>query len=152
MKSSNVFMPEQLEDEFGERIAARLSQGLPDVSHDVMQRLRMLRIQAVGRRRIQNVRAHSAHAIVNGNSTLTSGNGSGSGSGNQAGIWGWFASVLPLVALVGGLVLIHDLQNDARLKELAEVDSALLTDALPPSAYADPGFTQFLRVNAQANR
>ena len=31
--------------------------------------------------------------------------------------------------------------------ELAEVDAALLTDALPPAAYADPGFLQFLKGN-----
>jgi hypothetical protein len=28
---------------------------------------------------------------------------------------------------------------------LAEVDSALLIDDLPPAAYADPGFLQFLK-------
>jgi hypothetical protein len=60
----------------------------------------------------------------------------------------WFnriASVLPLVVLAAGLVLIHSAQTDRRASELAEVDAALLTDDLPPSAYADPGFVQFLK-------
>jgi hypothetical protein len=41
--------------------------------------------------------------------------------------------------------LIHSAQTDRRASELAEVDAALLTDDLPPSAYADPGFVQFLK-------
>jgi hypothetical protein len=30
---------------------------------------------------------------------------------------------------------------------LAEVDVALLTDELPPAAFADPGFLQFLKTD-----
>jgi hypothetical protein len=33
-----------------------------------------------------------------------------------------------------------------RTQELAEVDAALLTDDLPPAAFADSGFVQFLKV------
>jgi len=60
----------------------------------------------------------------------------------------WFnrvASILPLVVLAAGLVLLHSFQTDRRASELAEVDAELLTDDLPPAAYADPGFVQFLR-------
>ena len=39
---------------------------------------------------------------------------------------------------------INVIQNDNRAEEVAEVDAALLTDDLPPAAYADPGFMQFL--------
>jgi hypothetical protein len=41
--------------------------------------------------------------------------------------------------------VIHSLENDRRASEVAEVDAALLTDDLPPAAYADPGFIQFLK-------
>jgi hypothetical protein len=47
--------------------------------------------------------------------------------------------------LVAGLVFIqhhHDLQQIA---VAAEIDSALLADTLPPAAYSDPGFSEFLR-------
>jgi hypothetical protein len=47
--------------------------------------------------------------------------------------------------LVAGLALIQNIMDDDRANELAEVDSALLIDDLPPSAYADPGFLQFLK-------
>jgi hypothetical protein len=50
---------------------------------------------------------------------------------------------------VAGLVLIHGIQNERRANEVAEVDAALLTDDLPPSAYADPGFIQFLKQSGQ---
>ena len=40
---------------------------------------------------------------------------------------------------------------DERLNEVAEVDAALLTDDLPPEAYADPGFMQFLKTAAARN-
>jgi hypothetical protein len=51
--------------------------------------------------------------------------------------------------LAAGLVLIHTVQTDRRASELAEVDVQLLTDDLPPQAYADPGFAQFLRTGGQ---
>jgi hypothetical protein len=63
--------------------------------------------------------------------------------------WNRIASVLPIIALVAGLVLIHMIQNERRANEVAEVDAALLTDDLPPSAYADPGFIQFLKQSGQ---
>jgi hypothetical protein len=74
------------------------------------------------------------------------------GGDEKTGFWGRMASVLPLVALVAGLVAINVVQNEVRANELAEVDTALLTDDLPPAAYADPGFVQFLRAgNEQSN-
>jgi hypothetical protein len=41
---------------------------------------------------------------------------------------------------------ISEAQNELRARELAEVDLALLTDDLPPAAFADPGFLQFLQT------
>ena len=66
--------------------------------------------------------------------------------------WTRIGSVLPLIALVGGLVAISVMQDDNRANELAEVDSALLTDDLPPAAYTDPGFAQFLKTSAASER
>ncbi|MBP6535945.1 MAG: DUF3619 family protein, partial [Xylophilus sp.] len=62
-------------------------------------------------------------------------------------LWRQIASALPLIALVAGLVAINTIQDDDRLSELAEVDAALLTDDLPPDAYSDPGFVQFLKTS-----
>jgi len=40
---------------------------------------------------------------------------------------------------------VHQTQVENVTTELTEIDTALLTDDLPPSAYADPGFTQFIK-------
>lgn len=135
----------QLQDEFGERVAARLEAGARSLPHDIGARLKAMRLQAVSRRKVANVRAHTAAAVFGNGSTATLSLGGGSGPG----FWGRIASALPLVALVAGLVAIHIVQNEDRLRELAEVDSALLTDDLPPSAYTDPGFIEFLKNGLQ---
>jgi hypothetical protein len=61
---------------------------------------------------------------------------------------GWFgrlSSTLALCMLVFGMLGISEAQSEMRARELAEVDVALLTDELPPAAFADPGFLQFLQ-------
>ena len=40
-------------------------------------------------------------------------------------------------------------QDEATAAEIAAVDAALLTDDLPPAAYTDPGFVQYLKASAQ---
>ncbi|TAG34096.1 MAG: DUF3619 family protein, partial [Polaromonas sp.] len=55
------------------------------------------------------------------------------------------ALVFPFIALVVGLLTIDAVQVDNRAQEVAEVDAALLIDELPPAAFADPGFVQFLK-------
>ena len=49
-----------------------------------------------------------------------------------------------------GLVTINLVQDDDRTAEVAELDAALLTDDLPPEAYADPGFLQYLKSSKGA--
>ena len=66
-------------------------------------------------------------------------------------LWNRLGAFLPLIALVAGLIMISMVQNDMRANELAEVDSALLVDDLPPAAYADAGFAQFLKLHADYN-
>ena len=68
------------------------------------------------------------------------------GSDEGFSLWNRIGSVLPLIALVVGLLTINYLQTDSFVQELAEVDSALLTDDLPPNAFSDPGFVQFLKA------
>jgi hypothetical protein len=60
---------------------------------------------------------------------------------------GRLAATLPLLALLMGLIMIDAIQGDERAKDLAEIDAAILTDDLPPTAYADPGFAHFLKLN-----
>lgn len=121
-------------DRFGRAVALRLAAGTEEMPYEVAERLRAARVRAL------QIRKQPAHAPVV------------VGRGAAAALaWGerpWFiriASALPLIALAAGLVVIHSIQSERRASELAEVDAALLTDDLPPSAYADPGFVQFLK-------
>ncbi len=43
--------------------------------------------------------------------------------------------------------MLYEFHNDESALELAEIDSALLIDDLPPQAYADPAFIDFLKIN-----
>ena len=78
------------------------------------------------------------------------GGGTASMSFDDEGIswWNRFASLLPLLVLVAGLIAIADIQTTQQAQFAAELDADILTDTLPASAYADPGFAQFLKMNA----
>lgn len=125
------------QDRLGRAIASRLDQSLTDVPHDISERLKVARMQALGKRRIATVEA--ATVGVSGGSAVLQ------GGRDVFGFWGKLGSALPLLALVVGLILIGVIQDEMRAMEAAEVDSALLVDELPPAAYTDPGFAHFLR-------
>ena len=119
-------------------MAARLSAGAAELPHDISERLRVARAQAITKRKV--------HKLVGAVSVLASGGAATLGFGDEGlGWWGRIASALPLLALAIGLVAINAIQNDNFANELAVVDVALLIDDLPPAAYADPGFVQFIK-------
>lgn len=148
---SNHFLQDTAQlshDRFGLRVAARLSIGSTELPHDISERLRVARLQAVtNRKRIQIITSTKSASAVYGSGSSASMSFDDEGLN----IWNRLASFLPLIALVVGLVSISVVQNDIRAKELAEVDSALLVDDLPPAAYADAGFAQFLKLHADYN-
>lgn len=129
-----------LQDRFGLKTAAYLSAGAADLPYDIAERLRAARAQAVSMRKIAKMDTASSLVNTGGSAALTWGSGEG------LSWWGRIGTVLPLIALVTGLLVINSIQNDNRAQEVAEVDVALLTDALPPAAFADPGFIQFLKA------
>ena len=134
----------QAADAYARRLTARLTHGNADLPYDITERLRAARMQALAKRKVVAVQT-AAVASSAGASTLVLGGGNGRRSGFSW--WQPMASALPLIALVAGLVAINIIQDDDRTSELAEVDAALLTDDLPPDAYADPGFVQFLKTS-----
>jgi hypothetical protein len=127
-------------DALGRVIAARLSEGAETLPHDISERLKAARAQALAKRKVVNLQTASDLAASGGELALNIG-------GREDSFWNRVASLLPLLALVAGLISIGVLQDDLRAREVAEVDAELLTDDLPPSAYVDPGFAQYLRVN-----
>ena len=126
------------QDQFGRRVAARLDEGVAELPRDITERLRAARVQAVAQRKMAS--AQAARSV-----SVSAGGQAALGSGERMSFWQRVGLALPLIALVAGLVAIDSIQSDRRARELAEVDAALLTDDLPPAAYADPGFVQFLK-------
>lgn len=136
---------ELAQDRFGLGIAARLSEASSQLPHDISQRLRAARMRAVGKRKVASARTASSVLASGSAATATFGDAFGD---EKFSLWNAIASALPLIALIVGLVGINYIQNDNRARELAEVDSALLTDDLPPTAYTDSGFLQFLKARS----
>ena len=126
-----------IESRFARGIAACLSESAQTVAPDVAERLRFAREQALERAR---------HARDAGATVGVTASGAVIAGFSQSRWWLRFASVLPLIALVGGLLLIQDWQNRTQISVAAEVDEALLGDDLPINAYRDPGFWEFLKA------
>jgi len=122
-------------DQFGARVAHLLDDGVRHMPHDIGERLRAARTQALSHRRLSEAVAAPA-VLAQGSSAVL---------GGGFGFWGGAASWLPLVALVVGLLGIGTLQEQMRASEVAEVDTELLTGDLPTAAYTDPGFAQFIK-------
>jgi uncharacterized protein DUF3619 len=136
-RSYRAVAREAMESRFARSVAACLSESAEQVSPDVAERLRFGREKALeiarrGRDAAQGVGVTASGAAIAGFS--------------QSRWWLRFASVLPLVALVGGLVLIQNWQNRTQISVAAEIDEALLGDDLPINAYRDPGFSEFLKA------
>jgi hypothetical protein len=136
--------PEALQARFALRVVARLDERAAQMGPDVTERLRFAREQALEKARAaRNAGVQAAEAPAQaGRSTLAW----GGGPGDSSSLWVKIGSVLPLVALVAGLVLIQQWHARAQIDAAAEIDAALLSDSLPPSAYSDPGFAEFLNT------
>ena len=131
---------------FGMRVAAGLNEHSRSLPHDVSERLRFAREQALMKaqsaRAAQKVLAPSTQVVRNGTTLALNGRGSPGGKPSQG--WLKFASFLPLVMLVAGLLLIQHGEWYEQVMAAAEIDTALLSDNLPPAAYGDPGFSEYL--------
>jgi hypothetical protein len=132
---------EVLQERFARRLAAALSEHqAAQPRHDINERLRVAREQALGRR--PRAAAGAAPAIASaGGGTLAMG-------GGDDGVTPWWlrlSSLLPLALLVAGFFLIDRSYTRAQIEAAAEVDAAILADDLPPEAYRDPGFVEFLK-------
>nr|WP_316639803.1 DUF3619 family protein [uncultured Roseateles sp.] len=132
------------EARLGARLSARLSERSEQLPHDISERLRFARESALNRARevrsaqTRPIRELSLGLVGMGRSAALS------GGPERSPWWLKFASVLPLLALVVGLVLINEGQLYEQILAAADVDTALLADNLPPTAYSDPGFSEYL--------
>lgn len=127
-----------LEGRLAVRLAAGLSERADALPHDISERLRFSRERAIQRRR--TVQAAGAAAPVGvsraGAATL----------GRLGGVWLQFASWAPLALLLAGLLFIEQWSDHEQVLAAAEIDAVLLADDLPPAAWADPGFREYMKT------
>ena len=124
---------------FALRVTAKLTERSTELGSDLTERLRFAREKALDSARA--VRTAESATLV----------GVSHGGAAVLGQWGsgWWlkaASVLPMFALAAGLFLIQRWQDNVQISTAAEVDAALLADDLPPRAYSDAGFAEFLKT------
>lgn len=131
--------PPSLEAQVAARLTRTLDEGTAALPHATSERLRIARVRAIERavqaRRLAEVAQRPA-AAANPRSAPRA----------KASHWAWrLAGALPLAVLAAGLVTIHAMQDDEQVAAAADFDAALLADDVPPAAYSDPGFAEFLR-------
>jgi hypothetical protein len=122
-------------DQFGLATAALLRHGSQSLPAGIKDRLYAARMKAISVKKPEKARIQQ-HVLASTTGSWSSGSRS---------FWdnvGWLA---PLVVLVFGLIGIAQWQQDSRINDIAELDVALLTDDVPPDAYADSGFMGFLK-------
>ena len=120
------------------RLAGALCESAQQLPHDITERLRVARERAVERASASR-RASATAAVVLGQA------GGSAVLGWAPPVWLRLASLMPLAVLLVGLVLIQEYHDHEQIAVAAEIDAALLTDTLPPTAYGDPGFAEYLR-------
>ena len=182
-KSSTSSLPaaqrEALEARFALRVRARLDEGAQAIPHDIGERLRVAReqaIEAVRAARLASVVGQAVatpHTLVNTGMSLAGGptthglpmpvhpwheaeaaraNPHATKKSEAPLGWGWrMALVLPVLTLLVGLWGIQRYQRHEHVEATTTVDMQLLTDDLPPDAYADPGFAAFLKQDTDPN-
>lgn len=128
------------QDRVGRALAARLSDSTNDLPNDISERLKAARMQALAKRKVVKLQTATAVQAHGGAATLNLGEDSGNS------LWNRLGSLIPLLALIVGLLAIAAMQEQKFAKEVADVDVELLADELPPSAYTDPGFVHFLNA------
>lgn len=133
MKHLNDQLDQTQADQFGKASAALLRSGT--LSKEIKDRLYAARMKAIALKKPEALRVQKR--------ALASSTGNWGSSSN--GVWDTLGWLAPLAVLVFGLIGIAQWQGDSRINDIAEVDAALLSDDVPPDAYADSGFMAFLK-------
>jgi hypothetical protein len=134
---------EALEGRLARRLAAMLAKRAEAVPHEIGERLRVARQQALTR--AQRARRLASAARDEGAVHLGGAAGSVLGRRRQPQWERMAASLVPLAVLLLGFAAVDYFAEREQVLAAAEIDAQLLADDLPPAAYSDPGFVEFLR-------
>lgn len=138
MKKHTQLSVETLEGRLALKLAGVLSESTHQLPHDITERLRIARETALKTRRpetqaVSGWQSQGSSAVLKG----------GPSTGSRWMAW------LPLLVLAFGLYLIQHEHLRSQVSAAADVDALLLADDLPPDAYSDAGFLEFLKLSPQ---
>ena len=129
---------------FAYQIKRHLNESARTLPADKTERLRAAREQALARQK----KPAAAAQLAGAGAIRVSGGGTASlGSGESGGFNGfeWLTHLLPVAVLAAGLIGISYWHQSHRAEENADIDTQMLIDELPPSAYADKGFVAWIK-------
>jgi hypothetical protein len=133
-----------LQERLGAGFARALSLGSQQLPADVSERLRFAREKALDAAR--GVRAAKPALAAAGAGAIVGVTARGAAlMGSPVPLWQRAMSLLPLLLLLAGLVGIDRWSVAEQVQSAADIDAQLLADDLPPAAYSDPGFAEYLR-------
>jgi hypothetical protein len=119
------------EERYAYRIRQTLNYGLKNISPAASRRLEAARHQAIARQKL----AAPQLAMV----------GAGASSFRTSAYIPYLKQILAVMALLLGMWISFYWHSVQYVTELEEVDSALLTDDLPPDAFLDSDFFEWLK-------
>ena len=118
------------EQALAHKICQHLDPGTEHLSHRVVERLAASRAAALAKVAPPSQSRAAATVARNDPPSLW---------------WRVGATTVPLLLLIVGVLMVDTVQQEQSVAELAEVDSALLTDDVPLVAYADHGFGVYIQ-------
>lgn len=139
-----------LEARFALRLTAQLEAGAQTLPHDISERLRVARQQALAQARQSAVAVRRPEAAAPSISIVSIDPHSGAATmgrlgGNEPAWWSRLGWLVPALALALGLLGLGEWESQEQIAYAAQIDTELLGDDLPPAAYLDEGFSEFLR-------
>lgn len=133
-----------LEARYALRIVSRLNEATDALPHDLAERLRVARQQALERARVSRASGLVVPAAVAARSSALVQFSDGTAGSRW---WPTMATALVLAGLTAGLLLIQAQLSESQISAAAEIDAAILSDDLPLDAYGDAGFVEFLKAS-----
>lgn len=131
---------EMSQEHLGRLVAKSLDQNLENLPPHLTQGLEKARALAISKKKPEKSYAWNFSFNFAGMGSSSKSDKTGHGSWLKS-----LGSIAPIIVLLVGLAGIAQWQQDARIDDIADIDAALLSDEVPPDAYADNGFWVFLK-------
>lgn len=142
IKANDPLHQTAIEDQFGKRVAKLLEAQSNQLDDAIQNQLSQMRAEALGRAKLESANLFGQQAVA-AQHCFTPPHSSHP-------LWTFSSWLIPLAAVVFGIIAISEWQEDLRIKDIATVDIALLTDDVPPNAFADNGYMAYLKLKTVA--